>query len=210
MKNNFKKTSILLTLVLVAAACNTKAKPSQLPPPTSGSGQSQTQTPPPTPQSTYSNSQYNFSFSYPNSFVQVTATYGNLSNQIIQAQLGRTDYPKTNFGDADFNVSQEAAANLAACLKFQYPAAPTPATPPQKEINGTNYYLLKGDDAGAGNFYNSTIYRTFINGNCFELNQTIHTSDIGNYTPGTVTQVDTVPIQAMLDGILNSFKFTAK
>jgi hypothetical protein len=213
MKNYFKKTAILLTLVLVAAACNSKTKPSQSAPPsssTSGGVQTQTQTPAPAPQSTYTNSQYNFSFSYPNSFVQVTPVYGNLTNQVIQVQLGRTDYPKTNFGDADFNVSQEAASSLAACLKFQYPAAPTSATPPQKEINGVDYYVLKGDDAGAGNFYDSTIYRTFTNGNCFELSETIHTSDIGNYTPGTVTQINTVPIQTILDSILNSFKFSTK
>lgn len=210
MKNIFKKFAILLTLVLVAAACNSKVQPSQPPANSSGSGQTQTQTPPPPPQSTYTNSKYNFSFSYPNSFTQVTPTYGNLSNQIIQVQLGNTDYPKTNFGDADFNISQEAAANLVACLKFQYPAAPSSATPAQKEINGINYYVLTGDDAGAGNFYSSTIYRTFINGNCFELNETIHTTNIGNYTPGTVTQIDTAPIQTMLDGVLNSFNFTTK
>jgi hypothetical protein len=211
MKNILKKSAILIILVLVAAACNSKTKTlPEAAQPSSGSGQTQTQTPTPPPQSTYNDSKYNFSFSYPNSFLQVNPTYGNLSNQIIQVQLGNTDYPKTNFGDAGFNISQEAASNLAECLKFQYPAAPSSATPPQKEINGTNYYVLTGGGAGAGNSYSSTIYRTFMNSNCFELNETIHTTDIGNYTPGTVTQIDTAPIQVMLDGILNSFNFTTK
>ena len=69
--------------------------------------------------------------------------------------------------------------------------------------------MTNSSGAGAGNFYESKVYRTIKNtgGICIEISETIHTSNIGNYTPGTVTQVKQSDVQATLDPIVQSFKF---
>jgi hypothetical protein len=210
---NIKKILGLMVIVFMAAGCGFKAQP----PASNNSSNNNASSSPtsnnhsapaaPMAQTTYTNSQYNFSFAYPNSFKQVAPVYGNLGNQIIQVQLDNTNYPKTNFADADFTVSQQPAANISECLKYGYPQSPASGGTQQKQISGINYYLTQGGGAGAGNFYNFEIYRTFNRGNCFEMNETIHTTNIDNYTPGTVTQIDIGPIQAQLDQILSSFVF---
>jgi hypothetical protein len=157
---------------------------------------------------TYTNSTYNFSFVYGNDFTFVTPAYGSLLNQIVQVQMGNSDYPKTNFNDADFTVSQDYAKTQAACLALTGNANANGGFANQQTINGVTFYAKKGSDAAAGNEYASTLYRTYHGTDCIELTETIHTGNIDNYPAGTVTEVDTTPIQSELDHILNSFKFT--
>jgi hypothetical protein len=75
-------------------------------------------------------------------------------------------------------------------------------------INGVKFYWTNGTGAGAGNLYDSKIYRNFTSPNCLEFSVTIYTSNIGNYPPGTVTEVDKAPIWKKLDDILKTVKFT--
>jgi hypothetical protein len=199
-----KKILIIAAVIaLAAASCNN----SQTPPP------DQTPTPTPTPTApaaqTYNNATYGFSFTYPDEWHFVTPTYASLQDQIVQVQLAGDQYPGTNFGDAAFTVSAQYAASLADCLKLSPPengdGFKTPVV-----INGATFYKTASSGAGAGNFYESTVYRTVNapNGACIELNETIHTSKIGNYPTGTVTEVDKTAVQARLDALLNSFQFS--
>ena len=156
---------------------------------------------------TYTNSSYNFSFDYPEDFTFVTPTYGNLKEEIVQVQMGNKSYPKTNFDDAAVSVSTSFAKSQADCLKLPSTASAKDSFSNPQTINGVTFYSVKGSDAGAGNLYQSHIYRTYKNSNCLELNQTVHTSNINNYPAGTVTEVDQTQIQKELDQILQSFQF---
>jgi len=201
---------LLITLIAVsaiAAACNSQpvtVSPSPTPTPAP--------TPTPTPVTpttqTYSNATYGFVFDYPLYMQFVTPVYPNLQDKIVQVQIPQTNYPGTNFGDASFSVSAQSAKSLADCLKL---------TPPENgdgfktkvSINGVDFYMTKSSGAGAGNLYESNVYRTVKapNGACLELNETIHTSNIANYPTGTTAQVDMADVQAKLDSVLHSFKF---
>jgi len=199
-----KKVMVLMGLLaLTAAACNQS----------SNSNQSNNNTPPPssTPNTqTYTNSTYGFEFTYPTNLQFVTPTYSNLQDKIVQVQIPQSQYPGTNFGDAAVAVSAQNAKDLAACLKL---------TPPENgdgfktkvTINGVDFYMTKSTGAAAGNLYESNIYRTVksTNGACIEISETVHTSNIGNYPAGTVTEVNKSEIQSKLDSILQSFKFTS-
>lgn len=201
-----KKLALLLLLViLVAASCN-KTASNTTPPP----APAPTPTPPAAPTSqTYSNATYGFEFDYPLYMQFVTPTYPSLQDKIVQVQISADQYPKTNFGDAAFSVSAQAAKDLAACLKL---------TPPENgdgfktkiTLDGVDFYMTKSSGAAAGNLYESSVYRTVKapNGACLEITETIHTGNIGNYPVGSVTEVNKADVQARLDTILNSFKFT--
>ncbi len=195
-----KKLLVIVGLVaLTAVACNTTTNNS---------------TPLPSPQPTsetqvYTNSTYGFKFSYPKTMKFATPSYASLQDKIVEIQIGKDNYPGTNFGDGTFSVSAQSAKSRAECLAL---------TPPENgdgfktktAINGTDFYMTKSTGAGAGNFYESTIYRTVrdIGGACIEIMETIHTTNIGNYPEGTVTEVNKTEIQHKLDQILNSFEFT--
>jgi|GEM_PF-2795225 len=158
---------------------------------------------------TYKNNSYGFSFMYPSALGFVIPSYPNLEDKIVQLQIPQSDYPRTNFGDAAFSVSAVYTKSLEACLA----AANTPENgdgfKSTKEINGLTYYYTKSAGAGAGNLYESTIYRVLVGGQlCVELNETIHTGNIGNFPSGTVTEVDKSAVQTRLDDILNTFKFS--
>jgi hypothetical protein len=156
----------------------------------------------------YKNSQYNLEFTYPTSFSFTSSSYGTLSDQIVQITLPKESYPKTNFDDAGFYVSSQFTKTLAQCLKANDIASTGFKETAFVTINGEKFYTSTAIGAGAGNLYESKLYRTYRDHFCFEVGETIHTSNIMNYPSGTVTEIDKKPIWNMLDGILQSFKFT--
>lgn len=194
-----KKLFLVVALALVAAGCNNQNNQTLNP-----------QSPPAqqTPQtSTYKNATYGFEFQYPADVGFVTPTYALLQDKIVQLNIAGTEYPKTNFVDAGFAVSAQYAKSLADCLALNAPENGD-GFKTTTVINGVTFYSTKGSGAGAGNRYDSVIYRALrSNQTCAEINETIHTGNIGNYPAGTVTEVDANKVQARLDSILNTFKF---
>ncbi len=193
-----KKLFLMLPIVaLIAAACNSTPRETYTPAPIKPTAQ------------TYTNGTYNFRFEYPSYMEFVDVTYANLSDKIVQLQIKQNQYPGTNFGDAAFTVSATSAKDLADCLK-QSPPPNGDGFKTKVAINGTNFYMTNSSGAAAGNLYESKIYRA-LRGNrgaCLELSETIHTSNIGNYPTGTVTEVNKNDVQSKLDAVLNSFEFT--
>lgn len=57
-------------------------------------------------------------------------------------------------------------------------------------INGRSYAVAESGDAGAGNFYDETIYVTSAGQYCYGLRLFIHSMNIANYDPGTVREFD--------------------
>lgn len=191
-----KKIFLLALIAFAAAACNQTANQT-------GNQQNQPQ------MQTYKNGTYNFEFQYPADMIFVTPIYPSLEDKIVQISIKQSAYPKTNFGDAAFSVSAQYADNLQDCLKLNAPENADRFST-KVTINGIDFYMSQGTGAGAGNYYESRVYRTLSSGHmCVELNETLHTSNIYNYPPNTVTEVDKNAVWARLDQILDTFKFTA-
>jgi len=204
-----KKLLIIASiLALTAAACNKTQTNNDTNNNSGNSGLDQTQTQNSNLQ-TYTNSTYGFEFSYPTTMKFVTPTYANLQDKVVQVQIGQDQYPQTNFGDAAVSVSSQFASSLANCLKLS-PPENGDGFKTKVTINGVDFYMTKSTGVGAGNIYDSNIYRTVksTGGACIEINETIHTSNIANYPQGTVTEVNKDDVQAKLDQVLQSFKFT--
>lgn len=193
-----KKLLLVTSLMLVNVAwCDKQPNQSHKPPSPAASNTK-----------TYSNATYGFTFDYPASMQLVTPTYGNLKDEVVQVQIPKSAYRGTNFDDAGIGVSAQSAKSLNDCLAL---------TPPEESdgfrtkttINGVDFYMTNSNSAGAGNFYESKVYRTIKNtgGTCIEISETIYTSNIDNYTPGTVTEVSQSDVQTKLDPIVQSFKF---
>jgi len=72
-------------------------------------------------------------------------------------------------------------------------------------IEGFTFVHSKADGAGAGNFYEQEIYRMANKGICYEVIDYIHSTNIENYTPGTVTEFDKTSIIQKLNGVFATF-----
>jgi hypothetical protein len=158
---------------------------------------------PPPNTSEVNDNKYRFAVDIPDSFERVTPTYGNLADQIIQAQTPRTAYPDTNFVDAAFNVSAEPSPTLLDCLDRGENKESFKNT---QYINGAIFYKQESKEAAAGNIYDSRMFRIYDNGNCIELQETVHTGNIANYE-NDVKEVDSRKVWEELDKVLYTFRF---
>lgn len=70
--------------------------------------------------------------------------------------------------------------------------------------NGRDWSMAKAGGAGAGNLYDETVYAASISGTCYGLRQFVHSTNIGNYDPGTVQEFD----RLALDGTFAQFRAT--
>jgi hypothetical protein len=77
-------------------------------------------------------------------------------------------------------------------------------------INGVQFKTGHTVDVGAGNIYDSQVYRTIFDGRCFETIETVHTGNIANYTSGTVAEFDKSLATGFLDQMLQSLKLSNK
>jgi hypothetical protein len=165
---------------------------------------------------TYTDSGHTFTFEYPSQFT-VTSGSGTSTDWMTNATtsgkllatliIPRSFEPKTNFADAKFTVGASSnAAAVSTCL-----SVPPSGGPVQKNvvtINGVSYTKYTSGDAAAGNFYETTSYRTVHNGQCYALEYTIHSTNLSNYSPDQgITQFDKAKVQNTLEGLVQSFKF---
>ena len=154
---------------------------------------------------TYRSIQYSFEFQYPPDFGFNQATNTFLPDYLVQLEPLQNKHPGTNYAGSSFAVSTGFTKTAHECLASQQDKKPLTES---KIINGVTFYRDEFTGAAAGNIYDSTLYRTWNNTLCLEAALTIHTSNIANFQPGTVTEVDQSKPMAVLLQILDTFKFT--
>jgi hypothetical protein len=166
---------------------------------------------------TFTDQSNTFSFSYP-SGLSVTGDGGGYSQNwmvnattsgmvLAQISVPQSYVPGTNFADAKFTVGTSADPSaLATCLTYNPTGGPKTAAA-TSTINGTTYTVLQSSDAGAGNYYDTTSYRTLRNSQCYAIEYTIHYANFQNFPKGTVTQFNEAALKTTLDGVAQSFTF---
>jgi hypothetical protein len=131
-----------------------------------------------------------------------TAVPGTLLARIV---IPRSVQPSTNLSDSLFIVGTSIDTQaLKECLL----ATNGEIAKGDTTINGITYKRFELGDAGAGNLYDTTSYRTIHNGQCYAVSYTIHSTNIGNYDPSQgITAFDRVSITHTLEAIAQSFRF---
>ncbi len=116
--------------------------------------------------------------------------------------------PQTNFADATLTVgSSEDAAAVAQCMSAGQTGGP--ATPTSTAtINGSVFTVFHSNDAGAGNYYQTTSYRTLHAGQCYAIEYTVHSGQIANYpTSYDLQPFDQAKIDTLMQNIISTFTF---
>lgn len=116
--------------------------------------------------------------------------------------------PGTNFADAKLTVGYSSTTQaLADCYKPLMSGGPAQATT-TTTIGGITYMVTSGSDAGAGNLYDTTAYRTTHAGRCYSLDYTIHYTQLANYPASAgITQFDEAKVQTLMGNIVGTFTF---
>ncbi len=116
--------------------------------------------------------------------------------------------PQTNFRDARLTVGDSAApAAVASCLTPDIPAGPG-AKSATTTINGVPFSVFTFGDAGAGNLYQVTSYRTIHAGRCYAVEYAIHSAQIGNYPAEYgLRPFDQAFVADILDRMARTFRF---
>lgn len=158
----------------------------------------------------YRNSDYGFSLRYDKRFTLPTIatddtaryTSQDVGKKLLVLNIPHDMFPNTNFSEGIISVwgSQETKA-VQNCL-----VAADGET--EKPSNNDLFTLFTSTDAGAGNFYEISSYRTIQNGACIVIDKVIHSTNIGNYDEEAhVTEFDRSAVNAILDRVVESFHF---
>ncbi len=110
------------------------------------------------------------SFVYPKEF--------SLSSENVLI-IPKSFQPNTNFSEAKFSVSKN---NSKEALGGCYLLINGEESFGFVDINGVSFLKNTLGDAGAGNFYETTSYRTVYNESCFNISYLIHYTNIGAYS----------------------------
>lgn len=71
---------------------------------------------------------------------------------------------------------------------------------------GVTYLVAVGGGAAAGNRYEETVYLPQIGSGCTAIRYLIHSTNLGNYEPGTVREFDRAALLQLLDGLRRSYQ----
>ena len=132
---------------------------------------------------------------------------GGLGLEPFILTIPRAFEPQTNFNEATLSIGTSGDNKaVAQCLVPE--TTNNQATTSRAMINGTIFTVFHLTDAGAGNIYETTSYRTVHAGQCWAVEYTIHSSEIGNYPQEyQLKPFDEAKLHDVLDRIIGTFQF---
>ncbi len=104
----------------------------------------------------------------------------------------------------DTYLSVETLAGAGPCTAARFLDGGEPAKPLTDD--GIAYSVSTLSDAGAGNSYEQTVYAVRKSSPCTAVRTVIHSTNIGNYDPGTVTEFNRDALVSQFDKIRRSLK----
>ena len=160
--------------------------------------------PPPTGWKTYTNHVLGYSISYPAGW--------RVDPKYVYAGFG-PDYPiegvafeippsmakGTNLSDDLTNVSVESRDGAGVCDARRF--IPDPDDMHDVKAFGRTWSVATQDDAGMGNIYDITVFVVKGSNPCLAVRYFIHSTQIGNYDPGTVREFNRATLLRTFDKI---------
>ncbi|MFA5130053.1 MAG: hypothetical protein WC477_04000 [Patescibacteria group bacterium] len=133
---------------------------------------------------------------------------GGPGTKVFTLTIPKSFIPQSNFNEATLTVGR-SSNNIAMvnCLKPDEDVGPNAVGTPVS-INGQTFTVFHSSGIGAGNIYDTTSYRIEHAGQCYSIEYTIHTSQLGNYPQEyQLKEADTAKVRDLMDRIIGTAKF---
>jgi len=126
----------------------------------------------------------------------------------VSVTLPDSAYPDSNFRGAFVNIAFDPTiTTISECRKFLR-GDKLAELSESKDVNGATFYAGDNGSAAAGTLFTTKVNHALQHNICFEVSMTSVTTNMGNYTPGTVTEVNENEIWSKLNGILSTVTFS--
>jgi hypothetical protein len=162
----------------------------------------------------YRNTTLGYAISYPPSWrVDTTHDYQALGPGKDIYGTAFIVSPSTAFGtnlSNDSYLAVESLRGTAPCTADEFLDDADQAGVHTQTDGGVTWSVEHGSDAGAGNFYDETVYAVQDSESCLAIRYFIHSTNIANYPPETVTEFDKAKLLATFDEMRASFRLTGR
>lgn len=165
---------------------------------------------------TYRDSNFGFEISYPADFVlseggsqnyDVGEFFVGSGQNVVTISFSEDSYLDTNFLDGFLTVSISQNTSEQSCRQAQREGDTQIINLSAfSSINNLAFWRGETSGAAAGTLAKDIIYHVFLNGACYEITENLFEGNIGNYPPGTVTQVNETEVFNKMDAILATFR----
>ena len=156
----------------------------------------------------YNNSATGLSLTYPDTFAPAISVVGNykINPELALHFIDSKAYDKTNLSEVYLFVSSASdAQTVSTCTEPNQSGGGPEQIIGNEIVNGFTFVHSTSEGAGAGNYYEQEIYRMVNKNVCYEVIYFTHSTNIGNYPPGTVTEFDSDAITKKLYGVFSTF-----
>lgn len=158
----------------------------------------------------YHNAKLGYTISYPPSWrVDTTHDYQALGPGKDITGTAFIVSPSTAFGtnlSKDSYLAVESLPGATSCIADKFLDDADQAGVHTERSGRITWSVEHGNDAGAGNFYDETIYAVQGSQPCLAIRYFIHSTNIANYPPGTVIEFDKTKLLTTLDKMRASFR----
>ncbi len=130
---------------------------------------------------------------------------GNPGMPLFTLTIPKVFEPQTNFSDAKLTVGMSSQTKAVQGCLTPDPSGGTIGVAGTVSIQGTTFHIFTFSDAGAGNIYDTTSYRTVHNGACWAVEYTIHSTQLANYPAELhLSQFNEVRVKQVLDRVVGT------
>ncbi len=153
----------------------------------------------------YTNPATGLSLTYPDIFAPALPVPGNykIAPELTLRVLDPYFYKGTNLSEAYiFFGSSSDAQTVATCTEPNQTGGAPEQLIGNEVIKGNTFVHSSSDGVAAGNSYHQDIYRMARSGVCYEVTLYLHSTNVGNYPEGTVTEFDKNGIIERFYGVL--------
>ena len=141
----------------------------------------------------YTNLATGLSLRYPDFFAPALTVSGNykFAPGLTLGVVDSPFYKNTNLSEAYVFVGSSSDAQMVAtCTEPNQNGGAPEQLIGDEVINGYTFVHSSSDGVAAGNSYHQEVYRMARSGVCYEVILYLHSTNVGNYPDGTVTEFD--------------------
>jgi hypothetical protein len=155
----------------------------------------------------YNSPSSGLSVTYPDTFAPALPPYGNYKTkpEFALQLIDPASFYKTNLGQAYMFFSSSNDPQVVATCTDSNPNAEGEQIIGNETVNGSTFVHSSSTGAGAGNYYDQDIHRMVKNNVCYEVIFFMHSTNVGNYVIGTVTEFDRNAIMKKFNYVFSTF-----